>query len=307
MSATIRNATVAAVVPTHDRPELVRRAIERIRAQRHDGLVECLVVFDKAEPDRSLERDGDRPVRVLANDRTPGLAGARNTGILAATADYVGFCDDDDEWLPDKVAAQLAALAAAPAARGATCGVEIRYGDRTTVRIPDAARMTVEDFVADRMPEVGSNTLLFDRPWLLDEVGLVDEKIPGSYGEDYDLILRALRVAPLAVATGPHAVIWWHAQSFFADRWRMIDEALEYLIDKHPEFAESPVGLARVRGQQAVARAALGERRHAWRTVREVARVNPRDRRIPLALAIMSGLLPADRAINLAHRFGRGL
>jgi hypothetical protein len=56
-----------------------------------------------------------------------------------------------------------------------------------------------------------------------------------------------------------------------------------------------------------VARAALGERRRAWRTVREVARANPLDRRIPLALAIMSGLVSPDRAIRLAHRLGRGL
>lgn len=299
--------SVTAVVPTHDRPQLLRRAIDRIRAQEYDGRVECIVVFDKSDPDHSLETDGERPVRVLGNDRTPGLAGGRNTGILAATTDYVGFCDDDDEWLPGKAAAQVSALRARPAARSATCGVEIRYGDRTTVRIPDASRLTVEGFVEDRMPEVGSNTLLFDRRWLLDEVGLVDEKLPGSYGEDYDLVLRAVRLAPFAVAAAPHAVIWWHEQSFFADRWRMIDDALEYLLDKHPEFADSPRGYARVRGQQAVARAALGERRRAFRTIKEVARANPLDRRIPLATAIALGVIGPDRAINLAHRFGRGL
>jgi glycosyltransferase involved in cell wall biosynthesis len=301
------NPSVTAIVPTHDRPELLRRAIGRIRDQRYEGRVECLVVFDKSEPDETLNCEGDRPVRVMRNSRTPGLAGGRNTGLLAATTDYVGFCDDDDEWLPDKAAAQVRALADKPAARSATCGVEIRYGDRTTVRIPDEARLTIEGFVEERMPEVGSNTLLFDRSWLLEEVGLVDEKLPGSYGEDYDLILRAVRLAPFAVAPDPHAVIWWHAQSFFADRWRMIDEALEYMLDKHPEFSESEVGFARIRGQQAVARAALGERGRAWRTVREVARANPWDRRIPLALALMSGVLSPDRAIRLAHRFGKGL
>lgn len=139
--------SVTAIVSTHDRPQLLRRAVERIRAQRHDGLVKCVVVFDKTEPDTSLERDGDRPVQVMANTRTPGLAGGRNTGILASTTDYVGFCDDDDERLPDKAAAQVAALAAKPSARSATCGVEIRHGDRTTVRIPDEAQLTMDDFV----------------------------------------------------------------------------------------------------------------------------------------------------------------
>ena len=305
--------TVTAIVPTHDRPKLVRRAIQRIRDQEYDGIVECLVVFDRNEPDTELIVDDDRrPVRVMANERTPGLAGGRNTGILAATGDLVGFCDDDDEWLGGKVAAQVAAMNARSETDGvpchaATCGVEIRYEERTTVRIPDPERMTLEGFLADRMPEVGSNTFLFDRRWLIDEVGLVDEELPGSYAEDYDLLLRALEVGSLAVAEAPLAVIWWHRQSFFADRWTMIDEALDYLLAKHPQFADVPAGLARIRGQQAVARASAGDRSGAWRLIREVVRLRPAEKRAWLAAAIAARLLSPDRALALAHRFGRGL
>ena len=44
----------------------------------------------------------------------------------------------------------------------------------------------------------------------------------------------------------------------------MIDEALEYLVDKHPRFAEQPTGLARVEGQRAVAQAAMGRGAGRW-------------------------------------------
>ena len=68
-------------------------------------------MYDQSEPDLSLEVGRSAPrVRVITNTRTPGLAGARNTGILDATGDLVAFCDDDDEWLPGKLAAQVEAL-----------------------------------------------------------------------------------------------------------------------------------------------------------------------------------------------------
>ncbi len=44
-----------------------------------------------------------RSVQVITNTRTPGLAGARNSGIMAPSGELVAFCDDDDEWLQGKV------------------------------------------------------------------------------------------------------------------------------------------------------------------------------------------------------------
>ncbi len=51
----------------------------------------------------------DERVEAIANTREPGLAGARNSGILALDTDLVAFCDDDDQWLPGKLAAQVKA------------------------------------------------------------------------------------------------------------------------------------------------------------------------------------------------------
>ena len=84
-----------------------------------------MVVYDQSEPDQSLA--GDPRIRVVANTRTPGLAGARNTGILALDTDLVAFCDDDDEWLPGKLRRQVVALQAVPAAEFASCGIVVAY------------------------------------------------------------------------------------------------------------------------------------------------------------------------------------
>src|SRR5690242_7339483 len=98
--------SVGVVIPTRNRPAQVRQAIASVREQDYPGDVTIVVVYDGTEPDETLA-DGDR-VFVLSNDRKPGLAGARNCGILAVQADFVAFCDDDDRWLPGKLLAQVA-------------------------------------------------------------------------------------------------------------------------------------------------------------------------------------------------------
>lgn len=298
--------SVSVVIATRDRPELLRRAIDGIAAQRHDADLEIIVVFDRSEPDRSLEDDDRCRIVVTSNDRTPGLAGARNSGIDKASNAWIAFCDDDDQWLPGKLQAQFEALAATPRALAACTGILIRYRDVDTPRLPDPARLGFDDFLRDRMTEVHPSSWLVERETLVERIGLVDEEIPGSYAEDYDLMLRTARVCPIAVAPQPLVRVWWHGASYFFERWRTIDDALGYLIDKYPEFADHPDGLARIRGQQAVARAAMGRRFAALSTVLEILRLRPTEKRWPLALVVAAGL-PAERALAWAHRFGKGI
>ncbi|MEZ5342925.1 MAG: glycosyltransferase family A protein [Acidimicrobiales bacterium] len=101
--------SVSVVICTRDRPELVRRAIGAVLTQEHPFPIEIVLVFDHSDPDETLASDDDmRRVRVTTNDRQPGLAGARNSGIAATKNSWVAFCDDDDEWLPGKLTAQFA-------------------------------------------------------------------------------------------------------------------------------------------------------------------------------------------------------
>lgn len=305
MKAAARSVSV--VIATRDRPELLRRAIDGVLSQRHTADLEIIVVFDRCEPDRSLEleKTGVR-ILVTSNDRSPGLAGARNSGIDKAANNWIAFCDDDDQWLPGKLQAQFDALDTTPGALAACTGILIRYQDVDTPRMPDQDRVGFEDFLRDRMTEVHPSSWLVHRETLVGRIGLVDEEIPGSYAEDYDMLLRTARVCPIAVAPQPLVRVWWHGASFFFERWKMIDEALGYLLDKYPEFEEHPDGLARILGQQAVARAAMGERGRALATVGQIIRLRPTEKRWPLALVVAAGL-PAERALAWAHRFGKGI
>jgi glycosyltransferase involved in cell wall biosynthesis len=299
---------VSVVVPTRDRPELLRRAVAAILGQTYQGTVECVVVFDQSEPSLSWGDPGPaRRLVLVRNRRTPGLAGARNTGALAATGELVAFCDDDDEWLPDKLERQVAELAARPDAAVATTGIVVRYGDRSTTRLAPTGEVTHAQLLRSRLTELHPSTVLVRRARLLDGIGLVDERIPGSYAEDYEWLLRAARLGPVLAVQAPLVVVHWHQSSFFADRWRMIIAALTYLVDKHRELQQEPTGLARIYGQIAFAHAALGERGAARRWARRTLSLDRRERRAYLALAVSLRLVKARTLVRLAHAAGKGI
>lgn len=305
--AHLDDRSVSVVIATRDRPELLQRALAAVLDQHHGHHLEVVVVFDRSEADHGLERDdGKRRVMVTTNARTPGLAGARNSGIDKCSNAWVAFCDDDDEWLPRKLACQFDALARLPEARAACTGIFIHYEGKDTARLPDPSKLTFDGFLRDRMTEVHPSSWLVDRHWLTDRIGLVDEEIPGGYAEDYDLMLRTARLCPIAVASEPLVRVWWHGASFFFERWKTIDEALSYLLDKYPEFESEPAGLARIQGQRAVAQAAMGQRRRAIATIGGLLRLRRWEKRIPIALAVAAGV-PPGAVLAAAHRFGRGI
>ena len=300
--------TVTAVVPTRDRPELLLRALRSIVAQDYPGTIECIVVFDGCEPtELDLELPPNRLLRVLTNTRTPGLAGNRNTGYLAATSDYVGSCDDDDEWMPTKLSAQVALLESRPDASIAATGMLVNYHGEDIPRLAPTHDLTLQDFLRSRYAEVHSSALLMNRHTMIDKIGLFDEELPGSYGEDYEILIRGSRSGPVVCVPDALTRVYFHDQSFFVSRWRMIDEALTVLLDRVPEFAEEPVGMARIEGQLAFANAAMGRRKKAVRYATRALRKDPRGQRGYAALLVASRLVSADRVVSMARQRGRGI
>ena len=101
---------VSVVVPTFARPALVCEAVRSALAQTHRA-IEVIVVVDGGGGDGTLDAlaaIGDPRLSVLCPGRRMGNAAARNLGIEAARAPWVALLDDDDLWMPDKIARQLA-------------------------------------------------------------------------------------------------------------------------------------------------------------------------------------------------------
>ena len=306
MTDAVTSPRVDVVVATRNRPELLRLALDAIWEQTYAGEIVCHVVFDQCDPDESVARTSPtREIRVMTNERTPGLAGGRNSGILAGTGELVAFCDDDDEWLPTKVEKQVEALAASDALTAVT-GIIVLYAEHAVTRVPRSEDMTLKQLVRNRVMEAHPSTVMVRREALIGPIGLVDEELPGSYGEDFDWIIRAAKAGTFAVVGEPLVKVRW-GQSMFSQRWQTIIDSIDYSLAKHTVFHEDPQALGRLYGRRAFALAALGQTRpalgQAWRTVR----VNPRERRAYLAGAVALHVVSAERLMRLAHSRGHGI
>jgi glycosyltransferase involved in cell wall biosynthesis len=305
---------VSVVIATRDRPEMMRQAVRSALEQEYDGSIQVVLVYDQSEPEAEADLLADLPVRpsgrtllVTRNSRQPGLAGARNHGIGVAGGEIVAFCDDDDYWLPGKLTRQVELLVASPDASLVSCGIRVEYGEETFDRALDRRTITFEDLLRDRMTELHPSTFVMRREDVIDGFGLVDEQVPGSYGEDYEFLLRASLHGPVLSTPEPLTVVRWHRQSFFVRRWDTIADGLTWLLERYPQFDEVPAGSARVRGQIAFAHAAQGNRGAAARWAAGAARRNPLEARWALAMAVASGVVTPDRVLTKLHERGKGI
>jgi glycosyltransferase involved in cell wall biosynthesis len=298
-------AAVDVIIATRNRPELLRRAIAGVVAQTVNCDITCYVVFDQCEPDESLNSDyPGRRVQVLSNGHKAGLAGGRNTGILAGSASMVAFCDDDDVWLPQKLEVQLAQMAAEKSDTSVT-GIVVEYEDRSVVRVPTAEQLRLDHLVRHRVMAAHPSSVVVRRE-ALSRIGLVDEEIPGSYGEDFDWLLRAVQAGPVSVVSQPLVRVRWGG-SQFSRQWQTIVDAIDYSLKKHAVFHRDPRALGRLYGRRAFALAAMGKRADARRAAVRTFKVAPLQPRAYLAAAVAFRLVSAERLLHLAHRRGHGI
>ncbi len=202
---------VSVVIPTRDRWPLLATTLASALGQ--DGVaLEVVVVDDGSATAAPAAAPFDDPrVRIVRNDRSLGVAGARNRGIEAARGEWIAFLDDDDVWAPAKLRRQLDAAAAARASF-AYAGVILVTADRGLVTIADPP-------APDRLPQLlaaynaipaGASNVVVATD-LAREVGGFDP----SFGHlaDWDLWVRLAAAAPAAACDEPLVGYRLHPQS----------------------------------------------------------------------------------------------
>lgn len=120
------------IIPTHERPELLRRALQSLIAQTFQNF-HVIVVDDSGKylpPYLELEKLGGRFTHVIRSGM-PGPAESRNMGLRLAKAQYVMFLDDDDLFEPTHLAA-LAECAEKTHPELMSCNFQVRVEDRQT-------------------------------------------------------------------------------------------------------------------------------------------------------------------------------
>ncbi len=191
---------ISVVIPAYNAAPTLGATLASVLAQTWQDF-EILVIDNGSDDDTGAiaHRFGDPRLQVLRQGAL-GVARARNAGLERARGDYIAFLDSDDLWTPDKLADQLAALAAAPEAALAYSWTDyideqdqfLFPGSHITASGDVYAQLFVNNFL-----ENGSNPLV--RRSALAAVGPFDPDLPPA--EDWDLWLRlAARYPFVAVA-----------------------------------------------------------------------------------------------------------
>jgi hypothetical protein len=301
---------VSVIMPTRARPELVRAAIASVVAQDYPGDIECIVVHDQEPLDESLQELGreHREIRVINNtEHSPGLAGARNSGLDLAGGEFIATCDDDDTWLPGKIRLQVERMLGEPDLLAVGGGLRLLLpGDKVQEWPGRADRISYQLLLRNRVKELHSSTLMMRREAYA-KAGQYDEQLPNGYAEDYDWVLRVARVGSVGVVQQPVANIRKNAPSWYRGVAETACPGLEHMLAKHTDFTSSRRGHARMLGQIAFARSALGQRGPALRYAARALVRWPASPYPYIALAHTATGVPPERMLRLARLMRRGM
>lgn len=106
---------ISIIVPVYNVAEYIERCWESIKNQTYRN-IEVLFVDDCGTDDsisileRLIAGYGDFGCTILRHERNRGLSAARNTGLAAATGDYIYFLDSDDDIVPECIESLVAPL-----------------------------------------------------------------------------------------------------------------------------------------------------------------------------------------------------
>lgn len=266
---------ISVIIPTYNREKTLPRAIESVLRQTCREELEVIVADDcstdgTAELVRSMA-DADPRVRYLCLEKNQGACAARNAGIDQARGEWIAFQDSDDEWLPGKLEAQLAALRESGAD---VCFHKVRQhtkGQDGVTYFPDlqgSRMMTHADMCGQ--PAITTQTIIGRREVFQEH--RFDPVVRKT--QDYDWGIRASRNFRLYYLDEVLVEQYFQDVSVSTQGYRVILETKQYFLQKYAdEFAALPSFEAVLRRSIVEAKTALGmdpteDARRVWQLSR---------------------------------------
>ena len=248
-SSPARRARVSVLMLAFDRPELMGRAIQSVRAQDFAAW-ELIVVHDG--PNQRIEGimhewvARDSRIRYFRR-RTPGnIANAYNFGIAQACGEYVAILDDDDYWsVNDKLSKQVAFLDERTDYAGCGGGLIVidRYGNELMryLKREHHSEICRTALVANPMAH---STTMFRRA-LGGEVTVYDDSLSGF--QDWDLWLKLGNKAKLYnfPQTFTYYTLWDGSGSYRQQRANTLS-GLKIVWRHRRSYEKAPAALALV-------------------------------------------------------------
>jgi len=254
---------VSIVLPTFNRLEYLRAAVESARAQTLRDWE--LIIADDGSGSETMDylRGLHRPpcIELICLPHTGNPSAVRNVAIRRARGKYVAFLDSDDVWMPEKLALQVEALRNNAASRWVYTGWSAIDADGTPKRLgAPKPWVPYRGWITEQLLElealIATAAVLVERD-LLAEVGGFDENL--AMFEHYDLWLRLAARSEVEVIDAPLTCLRSHDQHYgmaalpmAAGRHSMLEKMRGRALDAHTRalvdrlYARSALRLAKV-------------------------------------------------------------
>jgi glycosyltransferase involved in cell wall biosynthesis len=230
---------ISVIIPTYNRPELLSSAIGSVLNQTFQDFE--LIVVDDASEDQIqdvLTILNDRRIKYIRHKANRGEAAARNTGITHSGGEFIGFLDDDDQWLPEKLRLQIDLLEnSSPEVGGVYSSffaIDMENGRTLGQWVPKKRGDIYEDMRFDNFVGTPSTVLL--RRECFYRAGLFDEDI--AYGLDYDMWIRISKEFYFDYIKLPLVKYYLHKNQI-SNNLRIRSGGRETLLKKHHQFFTS--------------------------------------------------------------------
>lgn len=179
--------SISVIIPTYNRANTIERCLDSVLNQTHTA--DEIFVIDDGSTDGTakLLKNKYSNINYLYKENS-GVSAARNLGIKESKSEWLAFLDSDDEWMPQKLEAQLHSIQANPNYRlFHSDEIWVRNGKRVNPKYKH--QKYGGDIFKYCLPLccISPSVVMIHRS-LFDEIGLFDEKLPAC--EDYDLWLR---------------------------------------------------------------------------------------------------------------------
>ncbi|MGB3642193.1 MAG: glycosyltransferase [Rivularia sp. (in: cyanobacteria)] len=235
------NPSLSVIIPTHNRPQLVIRAVKSALEQTRSDL-EIIVVDDASEVPPELPPDSR--IKLIRLSQPSGGAAARNVGTKAACTRWITYLDDDDILLPNMASVSLKALSENTSTNpvAVISGLEVvdAQGKVTQKRIPPKLRSQGSHFFLEELePGYSYNnkqTLVVERK-VIEQIGGWDETFRSRVHSELFLRLNpACSIIGLPIVTYQLTA---HEGVRVSRDIQLRQESFERLINKHKSLFEA--------------------------------------------------------------------
>ncbi len=224
---------VAVIISTYNRSAFLKRAIESVCGQTYTDF-EIIVVDDASTDDTPgvVAQFRDKPIKYIRHDENKGGSASRNTGISKSQSDYIAFLDDDDEWLPEKLARQVSVLDAGDKLLGGVCtghfNVDDKSGAITGEWIPSHRGNLSKKILETNCLSTTSSLLL--KKETFETVGLFDEQLKSF--QDYDMWVRIAQHYTFDYIKDPLVKYYWHPIQIWKNL-NALSQGVDRILKKH--------------------------------------------------------------------------